>query len=221
MKEIKLLSWNVNGIRAVRGKGFLEWFYKESPDVLCLQETKAKPEQLTSDLLDGTSGSDLEFEVVKLHCKRVASDTCVTGLHSALRKVRPELIHIHGPLSIISLQAALASPGVPKAATYHGDFYKARWLSNLFKCLRNHWQLPFVLKDVDRVIALTRFDMALLEEYGIEPGKIELIYPGLDPGFYRPDGPKDFSKQRVLFVGRTVYDRQTLTLPESLPYSMR
>ncbi len=52
MKEIKLLSWNVNGIRAVRGKGFLEWFYKESPDVLCLQETKAKPEQLTADLLE-------------------------------------------------------------------------------------------------------------------------------------------------------------------------
>ena len=52
MKEIKLLSWNVNGIRAVRGKGFLEWFYKESPDVLCLQETKAQPEQLSDDLLE-------------------------------------------------------------------------------------------------------------------------------------------------------------------------
>jgi len=52
MKEIKLLSWNVNGIRAVKRKGFLEWFYKESPDILCLQETKAQPEQLDADLLE-------------------------------------------------------------------------------------------------------------------------------------------------------------------------
>jgi len=50
MKEVKLLCWNVNGIRAVRGKGFLEWLYRESPDILCLQETKAHLEQLDEDL---------------------------------------------------------------------------------------------------------------------------------------------------------------------------
>ncbi len=50
MKEVKLLCWNVNGIRAVKGKGFLEWLYRESPDILCLQETKAHPEQLSKDL---------------------------------------------------------------------------------------------------------------------------------------------------------------------------
>ncbi|HUT68328.1 MAG TPA: exodeoxyribonuclease III, partial [Dehalococcoidales bacterium] len=50
MKETKLLSWNVNGIRAVKGKGSLDWFYKESPDILCLQETKAQPDQLDADL---------------------------------------------------------------------------------------------------------------------------------------------------------------------------
>jgi len=50
MKEAKLLCWNVNGIRAVKGKGFLEWLYRESPDIICLQETKAHPEQLDDDL---------------------------------------------------------------------------------------------------------------------------------------------------------------------------
>jgi exodeoxyribonuclease-3 len=50
MKEKRLLSWNVNGIRAVRGKGFLDWLDKESPDILCLQETKARPDQLDADL---------------------------------------------------------------------------------------------------------------------------------------------------------------------------
>jgi exodeoxyribonuclease-3 len=52
MQEKKILCWNVNGIRAVRGKGFLEWLQKESPDILCLQETKASPEQLSEDLIE-------------------------------------------------------------------------------------------------------------------------------------------------------------------------
>lgn len=51
-KKLRLLSWNVNGIRAAYKKGFVDWFIKEGPDVLCLQETKARPEQLTDDLLN-------------------------------------------------------------------------------------------------------------------------------------------------------------------------
>jgi exodeoxyribonuclease-3 len=50
MAEKKLLCWNVNGIRAVRGKGFFDWLYQESPDILCLQETKAQPDQLDTEL---------------------------------------------------------------------------------------------------------------------------------------------------------------------------
>jgi len=50
MKDTRILCWNVNGVRAVRGKGFLEWLAQESPDILCLQETKAHPEQLDKDL---------------------------------------------------------------------------------------------------------------------------------------------------------------------------
>ena len=43
---IKLYSWNVNGIRAAQKKGLLEWFAVTRPDILCIQETKAEPEQL-------------------------------------------------------------------------------------------------------------------------------------------------------------------------------
>ena len=43
---MKLISWNVNGIRAVLKKDFAEWFAAEQPDILCLQETKARPEQV-------------------------------------------------------------------------------------------------------------------------------------------------------------------------------
>jgi exodeoxyribonuclease III len=43
---MKLLSWNVNGLRAVLGKGFGDFVLSERPDILCLQETKARPEQV-------------------------------------------------------------------------------------------------------------------------------------------------------------------------------
>jgi len=48
---MKLYSWNVNGIRAVWNKGALQEFIKKhDPDILCLQETKAQPEQSPIDL---------------------------------------------------------------------------------------------------------------------------------------------------------------------------
>lgn len=48
---IKLYSWNVNGIRAVNKKGLWQPFLtKENPDILCLQELKAKPEQIDASV---------------------------------------------------------------------------------------------------------------------------------------------------------------------------
>ena len=43
---MRILSWNVNGIRAADKKGLYDWFKKDFPDVLCLQEIKAQPEQV-------------------------------------------------------------------------------------------------------------------------------------------------------------------------------
>jgi exodeoxyribonuclease III len=43
---MKLISWNVNGIRAAVKKGFLDVVKKENPDILCIQETKAHPDQV-------------------------------------------------------------------------------------------------------------------------------------------------------------------------------
>jgi len=49
---VKLISWNVNGIRAAWKKGLPEFVAAENPDVLCLQETKIQREQLTPELTD-------------------------------------------------------------------------------------------------------------------------------------------------------------------------
>lgn len=50
MSTIRILSWNVNGIRAVHRKGFKKWVLNDKPDVLCLQETKATLKQFPKDI---------------------------------------------------------------------------------------------------------------------------------------------------------------------------
>jgi len=47
---MRLLSWNVNGIRAADRKGLFDWLNNEKPDVLCVQEIKALPEQFPPHL---------------------------------------------------------------------------------------------------------------------------------------------------------------------------
>jgi len=49
---LKIISWNVNGLRAVINKGFYDFVNKEKPDILCLQEIKASPGQVRLDLDD-------------------------------------------------------------------------------------------------------------------------------------------------------------------------
>ena len=47
---LKLISWNVNGIRAAQKHGFLKWFANQNADIVCVQEIKAMPEQLDEEL---------------------------------------------------------------------------------------------------------------------------------------------------------------------------
>ena len=47
---MKLISWNVNGLRACMQKGFMDFFYEMDADVFCLQETKMQPDQLELEL---------------------------------------------------------------------------------------------------------------------------------------------------------------------------
>lgn len=50
MKRFKIYSWNVNGIRAAVRNGFMDWFNKEKPDILCLQETKAHDDDFPPEI---------------------------------------------------------------------------------------------------------------------------------------------------------------------------
>lgn len=48
------ITYNVNGLRSALSKGFTDWLAKEQPDIVCLQETKAQPDQIPT----------LEFEIL-------------------------------------------------------------------------------------------------------------------------------------------------------------
>lgn len=47
-----IISYNVNGIRAAIRKGFLDWLQQANPDIVCIQETKAHPEQLDLEVFE-------------------------------------------------------------------------------------------------------------------------------------------------------------------------
>lgn len=49
---MQIISYNVNGIRAAAGKGLLEWLEKVNPDVFCIQESKAQPDQIPVERLE-------------------------------------------------------------------------------------------------------------------------------------------------------------------------
>ncbi len=51
-QTIEIISWNVNGIRAVSNKEALKWIDERDPDILCLQEIKALKEQIPTDLFE-------------------------------------------------------------------------------------------------------------------------------------------------------------------------
>jgi exodeoxyribonuclease-3 len=59
-KQFKLMSWNVNGIRALEKKGFSAWLQGAGADIVMLQETKCSPEQLTPGLCK-PAGFDAEW----------------------------------------------------------------------------------------------------------------------------------------------------------------
>ena len=52
MRTVKLFSWNVNGLRSAYGKGFPDWFSGQKADIVCVQETRARAEQIPEKLKD-------------------------------------------------------------------------------------------------------------------------------------------------------------------------
>ncbi|MBK5244352.1 MAG: exodeoxyribonuclease III [Eubacteriaceae bacterium] len=86
---MQIISWNVNGIRAIEKKDFISWVEETQPDILCLQETKAEANQLSEKLLNisdytsyfhsaekkGYSGTAVYYKKAPLNIKTGLSDS--------------------------------------------------------------------------------------------------------------------------------------------------
>ena len=81
MTSIKLISWNVNGIRAALKKGLLDFIDSESPDVLCLQETK-----ISTDLVGDYSFDDYPYVYWNCAEKKGYSSTAILSKTKPLSK---------------------------------------------------------------------------------------------------------------------------------------
>ncbi|TVR41260.1 MAG: exodeoxyribonuclease III [Bacteroidia bacterium] len=126
-----IVSYNVNGIRAAAAKGFPEWLKTESPDVVCVQESKAQPEQIPVDLLTAAGYHTYWFSALRKGYSGVGilsktePDRIITGMgmekyDSEGRFIRADF----GRLSIISVY----HPNGGGSEERH--WYKMGWLDD-------------------------------------------------------------------------------------------
>ncbi|MDO9510466.1 MAG: exodeoxyribonuclease III [Bacteroidales bacterium] len=80
----KIISYNVNGIRAAIGKGLIDWLKAASPDILCIQETKAQPGQIPDELFEELGYQCFWHSAVKKGYSGVGIVT----------RIKPDAIHI-------------------------------------------------------------------------------------------------------------------------------
>lgn len=81
---MKIVSYNLNGIRSAMSKGLLDWLSAEQPDVFCVQETKAQPDQI-----DTLSFAEIGYPYSYLHSaeKKGYSGTAIFS------RIAPDYVH--------------------------------------------------------------------------------------------------------------------------------
>lgn len=122
---MRVITCNVNGIRATRRRGGLEWLAQEDPDVITLQEVRATPDQL-AQALEGSAfegwevveaaGSAAGRAGVAILTKHpvVRRSFDLPGFADAGRWVEAEVSTPEGPLTVISTYVFTGEAGTPK-----------------------------------------------------------------------------------------------------------
>ncbi len=134
---MKLISWNVNGVRAWLDKGAVDWVWEQKPDVLLLQEIKARPEQLTSEQLGALRQGYRDYW-------HPASRPGYSGVATFSRR-EPEQVHL-------GLGGALYDDEGRVIASRHGDVL----LFNIYfpNGQRDHGRLSYKLDFYADLLAL-------------------------------------------------------------------
>jgi hypothetical protein len=159
---MKLITYNVNGIRAAIQKGFFEWMKEADPDILLLQETKAQPEQIP--VLDFEmmgyrnywhSAQKKGYSGVAILTKK-EPDKVVTGIGIKVYDDEGRFLRAdYGDLTIISTRIRIITPGGAIAwmhapGTWGGESITI-WLPTTLRA--GCRMLPFFLGQYIRIIA--------------------------------------------------------------------
>lgn len=128
---MKIISYNVNGIRAALTKNFTEWLQSENPDVLCFQETKAQPDQIDTMIFAELGYTSYVHSAEKKGYSGVAiltketPDNVVVGMNNPRYDSEGRVIRADfGDLSIISVYIPSGSSSGDRQA-FKMDFLAA------------------------------------------------------------------------------------------------
>src|ERR1700741_5006195 len=128
---MRIITYNVNGIRAAMGKGLIEWMQSAKPDILCVQEIKASPEQV----------GVFEFEELGYHHYWYPAQKKGYSGVAIFSKIKPDKVHYgcgikiyddegrviradYGDVSVLSVYHPSGSSGELRQA------FKMQWLSD-------------------------------------------------------------------------------------------
>lgn len=126
---MKIITYNVNGLRAAVSKGFAEWLAKENPDVLCLQEIKLQPEQYPAEIFEALGYKSFLYSAQKKGYSGVAvlsrqdPDHVEYGMGIEAYDTEGRFIRVdYGDLSIVSVYHPSGTSGDERQA------FKMEWL---------------------------------------------------------------------------------------------
>ncbi len=157
---MKIISWNVNGIRAVLKKGFLEFLKKEDPDIICLQETKAMPEQVELDL------PSYPHQYWNWADKKGYSGTAIFSKHQALQAINGIDIEKHdneGRVITLEMDSCfLVNVYVPNAkrGLERLDYRHLEWDADFLKYLKKLAKKKPIIFCGDLNVAHKEIDLA-------------------------------------------------------------
>ena len=198
---MKLISWNVNGIRAIMKKDFISDIKKIEPDILCLQETKAHPNQVDEMLKEyehhfwnsaekkGYSGTAIfsKIKPISVHYGKDKDNHKGEGRIICLEFEKFHLVTVYTPNSGEGLRRL---------------DYRAEWDKRFLKYLKNLEEKKPVIVCGDLNVAHTDIDLANPKSnYNVTAGYTQTEIDGLqrylDNGFI--DSFREFHKQPGLY----------------------